>query len=207
MLRISETTANRLLRGTGHTVADLRRTAEELGLDELFDLPTEVTVSMDVQGTIQEKVPARHVIGHLPGLAGHVEGAPEADVAKLDDHLVVVLAQYDSPPPGPDGVLYPAANDNASGVAVLLEAIHVLQQTGYQPYKTLMFVAYSTEGLEGGELVLEPDVNRLLRARPALTNLQPEAIVQLQGVGGGTGTRIEVSAGGSQRLAPLPTGQ
>jgi hypothetical protein len=85
----------------------------------------------------------------------------------------------------------------------MLEAIRVLQETGYQPYKTLMFVAYSTEGLEGGELVLEPDVNRLLRARPALGNLVPEAIIQLRGVGGGTGPRIEVAAGGSQRLAKL----
>ena len=65
-----------------------------------------------------------------------------------------------------DAAPAPRANDNASGVAVMLEAIRVLQETGYQPYKTLMFVAYSAEGLEGGELVLEPDLNRLLRARP-----------------------------------------
>ncbi len=45
----------------------------------------------------------------------------------------------------------PAANNNASGVAVMLEAIRTMQQSGYQPHKTFLFVAYSAEGLEGGQ--------------------------------------------------------
>ncbi|MFQ5595719.1 MAG: ABC transporter permease subunit, partial [Anaerolineae bacterium] len=67
VMRISEATAARLLKGTGYTLADLRRMADELGQDELLQLSTDVTVSMDVQGTVHEKSPARHVVGHLPG--------------------------------------------------------------------------------------------------------------------------------------------
>jgi hypothetical protein len=152
--------------------------------------------------TIEDKWPVEHVIGYLPGTHGY-----DFCYDCLGRQLIVVMAAYDSPPLGP-GASGPqaaaqAANDNASGVAVMLEALRVLQETGYQSYKTLMFIAYSTEGLEGGELVLEPDLKRLLRAREALTNLQPEAIVHLRGVGGGTGTHLEVAAGGSQRLAKL----
>jgi hypothetical protein len=57
--------------------------------------------------------------------------------------------------------------------------------------------------LQGGEQVGELDLNRLLRARRGLSNLQPEAIVELRGVGAGSGERLEIAAGGSQRLARL----
>jgi hypothetical protein len=121
----------------------------------------------------------------------------------LGKKLILVLAQYDSPPIGPEGAVYPAANDNASGVALMLETARVINESDYQPYKTFLFVAHSGEGLEGGEYATEPDVARLLQARSGLSGLELEAIVQLRGVGGGAGRRLEISAGGSLRLAEL----
>lgn len=204
MLWISEATADRLLKGTGYTLADLRRRAEELGRDEMMSLPTETSVSMDVQGTVHEKVPVRNVIGHLPGLASSIEGAPIAETAKLDDHLIVVLAQYDNPPSTPEGMPGPAANDNASGVAVMLEAIRTMQETGYQPYKTFLFIAYSGEGLEGGEHISRPDVSKFLQAKRGFsTSFELEAVVELRGLGAGRGDGLVLSAGGSTRLADL----
>ncbi len=197
ILWISEATANRVLRGTGHTVADLRRMAEELSQDEMLNLPTGVMASMEVQGTVHEKVPVRHVIGHLPGTSNSQLGG-------MDDHLIVVLAQYDSPPPSPEGVPYPAANDNASGVAVMLEAIRTMQETGYQPYKTFLFVAYSGEGLEGGVAVLPRDVSKFLQAKLGFsTSFEVEAVVELRGLGAGRSDGLALSAGGSLRLANL----
>ncbi len=115
-----------------------------------------------------------------------------------------MLVQYDSPPIGPDGVVYPAANDNASGVAVMLELIRLIQETDYSPPKTFYFAAYSGEGLDHGEPIGDPpDVNELLQARPALLGLELEAIVVIRGVGAGSGDRLEISAGGSLRLAQL----
>jgi hypothetical protein len=146
----------------------------------------------------------RHVIGHLPGRASSIEGALVANTAKLDDHLIVVLAQYDSPPPDPEGVAYPASNDNASGVAVMLEAIRTLQETGYQPYKTFLFVAYSGEGLEGGGAFAPRDVSRYLQAKQGFSgSFQVEAVLDLRGLGAGQGNGLVVSAGGSLRLANL----
>ena len=204
MLWISEAAADRILRNTGHTVADLRRRAETLMVNELFELPTGVTASLEVHGTVHEKVPARHVIGHLPGRAGSIEGAPQAEAAKLDDHLIVVLAQYDSPPPGPEGVFTPAANDNASGVAVMLEAIRTMQETGYQPYRTFLFVAYSGEGLEEGGEVSPLEVATFLQAKQGFsTSFEVEAVVELRGLGAGQGDGLVLSAGGNLRLAGL----
>jgi hypothetical protein len=204
ILWISEATADRLLKNTGNTVAELRLRAEELGRDEILDLPTKATVSIDIQGSFHEKIPVRHVIGHLPGLAASIDGAPIAETAKLDDHLIIVLAQYDSPPPPPDGELYPAANDNASGVAVMLETIRTMQETGYQPYKTFLFIAYSGEGQEGGEWVSPHDVSKFLQAKQGFaTSFELEAIVELRGLGAGQGDGLLVSAEGSTRLADL----
>ena len=33
----------------------------------------------------------------------------------------------------------------------MMETIRAMQESGYQPYKTFVFVAYSAEGMEGGE--------------------------------------------------------
>ena len=95
---------------------------------------------------MEEKVAVQHVLGYIPGTHSY-----DFCADCLGKKLIVVMAQYDAPSIGPDGEVYPAANDNASGVAVMLEAIRVLQETDYQPYKTLFFVAYSGEGFEGGE--------------------------------------------------------
>jgi peptide/nickel transport system permease protein len=206
-LWVSEATADHILRGTGRTVADLRHKAEELGVNEVFELPTGVTASMEVQGTVYKKVPVRHVIGHLPGTSSSQFGG-------MDDHLIVVLAQYDSPPSSPfssplvggieGGGTYPAANDNASGVAVMLEAIRTMQETGYQPYKTFLFVAYSGEGLEGGGEVSPLEVDRFLQAKQGFsTSFKVEAVVDLRGLGAGRGDGLALSAEGSLRLANL----
>jgi peptide/nickel transport system permease protein len=197
-LWISEEMADRLLAPAGHTVQTLQDKYSELAAEEVFDLPTGTQAQVVVPGNVEAKWPVQNVIGYVPGTHGF-----DFCFDCLGKQLILVMAPYDSPPLDPASGAIPAANDNASGVAVMLEAIRVLQETDYQPYKTLMFVAYSAEGLEGGEPVHEPDVSRFLKARPALSKLELEAVIQLRGVGGGTGKRLEVAAGGSQRLAKL----
>jgi hypothetical protein len=202
---ISEATVSRLLQGTNHSAEQLRRLAGELGRDEEIDLPTGTMVSIEVRGTLHEDVQVRNVIGHMPGRAASIDGAPSAEAAKMDHRLIVVSAQYDGPPQTPEGLPCPGANDNASGLAVMLEAVRVMKETGYQPYKTLLFVAYSGEGFEGGEPVARPpDVRKILQAKTGFsTSFEPEAVVELRGLGSGRGEAIAVSSGGSMRLGKL----
>ncbi len=197
-LWISEEVANRILAGSGYTVADMRQQVAGLTAEALLDMPLTTTVSMTVDGTIEEKWPVRNVIGYLPGTSGM-----EWCQICLGDRLIVVMVQYDSPPIGPKGEIYPAANDNASGLAVMLEAIRVMQETEYQPFKSFVFIAYSGEGLDGGEFVNEEDIHRFLQAKTGFTNFNLEAVVHLRGLGGGSGDHLEISAGGSLRLAEL----
>jgi hypothetical protein len=178
-------------------VAELRQQAQQLEQDEVADLATETVVSIEMEGTLHEKVPAQHVIGHLPGLSDSRYGG-------INTQAIVVLAQYDSPPLSPDAALHPAANDNASGVATMIELVRTMQETGYEPYRTFLFIAYSGEGLEGGEPVQPSDVTKFLQAKPGFASgLQIEAIVHLDSVGAGAGKALVLSATGSRRLAKL----
>ncbi|MCK4490592.1 MAG: M28 family peptidase, partial [Anaerolineales bacterium] len=156
-LRISETVANHLLAGTGYRLKQLRYDVENLKQDEFLEVETNKSVTINITGTIFEKEEAVHVIGHLPG----TKSDPRA---KLDNQLIVVLAQYDTPPLLGGEARSAGANDNASGVAVMLEMIRTMRESGYQPNKTFLFVAYSGEGLGGGEW-FTPDISKFLQAK------------------------------------------
>ncbi len=196
-LWISEEMAQRLLTGSGESLDTLDKTVAQLVPEAVYQLPLNASAEMQVEGTLVEQQPVRNVLGYIPG----TEGFDLCETC-LGKQLIVVMAQYDSPPQGPEGV-YPAANDNASGVAVMLEAIRLLQQTDYQPYKTFLFIAYAGEGLDGGEPIIDSDVNKFLQAKVGFSQLNLEAIVIMRGLGGGSGNRLEISAGGSLRLADM----
>ncbi len=192
VLWISENTANRLLAGTGQSMTNLRRTVQQLEIDQTYLISTTMTASMEITGTIAERLPVRNVIGHLPGLS-----------ADLDKNMIMVIAQYDSPPLHPTEN-YPMANDNASSIGLMLEIIRTMQETNYQPYKTFLFVAYTAEGLEGGEPVYPPDITKFLDAKFGFSEaFDIEAVVHLRGLGAGSGDGLQVNAGGSTRLANL----
>ena len=198
-LWITEETANRLLASSGQTVADLRRQVANLTLEGVVEMPLETRVDLAVNGTLEEHWPVRHVIGFRPG-----DFSYERCTDCLDTEMVVVMAQYDNPPPPPTGEYLPGANDNASGVAVMLEAARLLEEGEYQPRRTFLFIAYSGEGLDGGEPVDNPDINRFLQAKTGFAaTYEPVAIIKLRGLGDGTGDRLQISAAGSLRLADV----
>jgi hypothetical protein len=190
---ISPAAADRILASSSYTVADLRRAADDLIPDEILTFATGSEVAMTIAGEVRRDVATAHVIGHLPAVEG----------PGLGGNLIVVMAQYDAPPLGPEGI-YAAANDNASGVALMLEIVRTLQATDYRPYKTFLFVAYSGEGSEDGVPAYPPDIEQLTTARTAFAgNLELEAVIDLRGVGAGTGNRMAIEGAGSLRLAEL----
>jgi hypothetical protein len=116
--------------------------------------------------------------------------------------MIVVLAQYDCPPKGIETQPYPCANNNSSGVASLLEIVRTFRQSGYQPYRTFLFIAYSGEGLEGGGQVDPREVEQFLAAKYGFaTEFTVDAVVDLRGLGAPSGKRLVISSDGSQRLA------
>jgi hypothetical protein len=137
------------------------------------------------------------VIGWIPGLKGNPRD-------QLDNKVIAILAQYDTAPSRPGAPASQGANDNASGVAVLLELARLLTQTEYSPNRSFLIVAYSGTGWEGGELRAEPGADWFLE-RSSLPSqfFTLEAVVRLRGLGLGVSSRLAVETSGGLRLSNL----
>lgn len=189
VLWISDRLGTRILQDTGWSVPRLLEHVDELGDEDRVDIPTAISGSIDIPGRIENDARVVNVIGHLPGTSD-----------ALDHELVFIVTQYDSSPLGPDGA-YPGANSSASGVAVMLEAIRTMQESGYQPFRTFLFVAYSGEGLP--DLASAPEVRRYLDARVGFDEaFDIQAVIYLRGLGAG-GDRMSVWSPGKSGLAKL----
>jgi hypothetical protein len=191
---LNEAAANKMLAPADLRVDQLLAKQRNLGLDDVVVWPTGITVDSALVGELQLRVPTKHVIGYWPG-------ADENE----DDKLIVVLAQYDGLGYDESGQLYPGANETASGIAVMLELLRSWQESGYQPRKTIIFVAYAGEGFDAGQLPSrQPDVERFISAKFGFAAaFTPEAFVFLRGLGAGSGNHLVLTAGGNLRLAQL----
>ena len=135
------------------------------------------------------------VIGYLPGTGAQTR--TEAGVP-LDKYVIIVSAYYDGLGLGVEGGMYPGANDNASGVATMLEVARLLKTTSYAPEKTVIFVAWA-----GGERGEGLSTFKVLNARAGFTDMTLEAVIELSGTGGGTGGGVAIGQGTSFRLTKL----
>ncbi|WP_422930567.1 M28 family metallopeptidase [Singulisphaera sp. PoT] len=127
--------------GARKTVAHLIKTFQTLKLEPLFG------------GSYIQDVPTGNS-GWLPGrnVGARIVGSdPE-----LRDEWVIVSAHYDHLGVR-NGVLYPGADDNASGVAMMLEVARSIVEGPVKPKRSLMFVGFDLEeiGLYGSRYFVE----------------------------------------------------
>ncbi|MBN1995255.1 MAG: M28 family peptidase [Anaerolineae bacterium] len=129
----------------------------------------ESRVQMSLALTEPQGIELVNVLGYLAG----------GDVA-LDDQLIVVAAHYDSLGQEPNGMLYPAANDNASGVAIMLEIARLWREQGLTPRRGVLFAAWV-----GGELEQSGAEAYFNGYLGGVSLLHPTAIFQLNNLGAG----------------------
>ena len=130
IFRITPEVAEAILSEAGFSPDELLRRPS--GQEEPWAaVQTGVRVRMSLKLTPMERRKIRNVIGVLPG----------KDVI-LDEQAVILAAHYDGPGADPDGTVYPAADDNASGVAVLLEIARLWHEQGFEPRRTIVFAAW-----------------------------------------------------------------
>ncbi len=118
---------------------------QTLGLTPLFG----ESFTQDIPGQEPGQVVGRNIGAKLPG--------SDPDLA---DEWVILSAHYDHLGVR-NGVLYPGADDNASGVAMLLEAARVLAKASERPRRGILFIAFDLEenGLWGSRhFVREPPI-------------------------------------------------
>jgi len=131
--RVSYAIAEDLLAGSPYTLDDLEQLAT----------PTRLATTVDMGNAFERtERQARNVLGLLPGVD-----------PLLRDEIVIVGAHYDHVGVDPEGTIYNGANDNASGVAVMLEIARLWQAQGYRPARSVLFAAWDAEeqGLYGSK--------------------------------------------------------
>ena len=147
--------------------------------------PNALSIMTDV---VRKNAPAANVVGVLEG-----------SDPKLRDEVIVVGAHYDHLGRGGEGSLAPregeihhGADDNASGVAGLLELARLFSQEREKMRRTVLFVAFGgeEEGLIGSSYYV---------ANPARPLVQTVAMINMDMVGRLKGDALTVGGVGTAR--------
>ena len=89
------------------------------------NIPVKIAIEIETK-VGQKRRQARNVIGEIPG-------------TDLKDEVVMLGAHFDTWHASPN------ASDNSSGVAVMLEAMRILQEIGVKPRRTIRVALWSGE--------------------------------------------------------------
>ncbi len=129
---------------------------------------------------------------HSANVLGFLQGSDPL----LSQEVIVIGAHYDHVGDDPTataclgeecvtlgGLRYSGANDNASGMGVLLEIARLWAETGYRPQRSVLFAAWGAQEL--GQLG-----SRHFLEHPTVPRYEIVGLVQLDGVGGGEGFKM-----------------
>ncbi len=159
---VSQETADRLIEGSGRRIADLRQKIR----DRLRRQQTRPTLRDEPPEPLSFETTTRVRLSVPLGAPRHVEGI---DVVGLlppsqpsdRERYVLVGGHLDGVGTDPDGAVYPAANDNGSGVAVTIEVARVIASQRDRLRAGVIFVAFAgeEEGLRGSEQFVQKTLN------------------------------------------------
>ncbi len=135
-----------------------------------------------------------NVIGFIAGTGSSFSQAGGG----LDSQVVMVSAYYDGVGTSPDGILYPGANDNASGVATMLE----LAGRSRTPPMSRSGPWCSSPG-QAASGARGLSVDTVMNAHIGFDQLTVEDVIELSGVGAGDGSSMVLGQDSSYRLVQL----
>ena len=140
--------------------------------------PTGRSMNMVVTAVFDPNAPSQNVLGVIPGTD------PE-----IGNEVVIVSAHYDHEGVAPTGEVYPGADDDASGTAVMMEIAKVMASGNFAPERTILFAAWGSEeaGLVGSYYYVEED--------PKYPLEDTVAVLQMDMVGVGDRTGLNVFGG------------
>lgn len=153
--------------GTGKNLLDLKRYIDKDLKAQSFS--TGKILELEVNTLIDTTRIASNVIGIIPGVH-----------PQLKDEVVIISGHYDGGGKDPDGIVYNSANDNASGMAVLLEIARVMKANHVRPSRSILFIGWGAEeqGAYGSQYFIE---------NPVVPHEQIAAVFVLDCVGLGAG--------------------
>lgn len=193
ILQITPQLAEDLLASAGTSIQGLDQLSAALVPDEFAITSEGYRVQFSLHGYIADD-PVLQIVGVIPGTGAQQQTA----AGSMDSQVIMVSAYFDGLGTGPDGAIFPGANDNASGVAAMLELARVLKNGSFSPEKTILFVAWS-----GGEWGESLSITNILNEASGYNLLTVESVLELSGVGSGSGDAIFLGDGTSYRLMTL----
>jgi len=123
-------TADTLLKDRGITLSSIQRLINQDLKPQSF--PVNKQLRMSVQVSFTESASTSNVLGFIPGSN------------PTSKKVVIIGAHYDHLGKDADGKIFRGANDDASGVAVMMEIAHVFSIAA-KPSCSLLFAAWSGE--------------------------------------------------------------
>ena len=181
---ISTALAQELLAGSSIDMPDrLRILQEHLNrASSSHATRTDRLASLQWRTTTEEGILV-NVIGMIPGT-----GTETVVIGAHRDHFG-----------RPGGILFPGADDNASGTAVILEVARALTTIDLRPSRTILFISFSGE---------ERDLlgSRLYTSRPIVPLNSTKTMINIDHAGVGNG-RLTVGVTGLTQAVPLDAGK
>ncbi|CUQ68235.1 M28 family peptidase [Candidatus Nitrospira inopinata] len=180
---ISTTLAERILADSNHAAPDRLLTLQE----ELNRNPSSRSIITNHYASLRWNTETQdgaltNVLGVLPGT-----GPDWIIIGAHRDHFGK-----------PAGLLFPGADDNASGTAVILEVARALIKAGFHPRRSVLFVSFSGE---------ERDLlgSRLYTSRPLVPLAATKAMINIDHAGIGNG-RLTVGVTNLDKRIALDAG-
>jgi aminopeptidase YwaD len=196
LLRIKRERADIILKNTGRTIADLEKEMNTTKKPVTFTTGTELSAGSEI---IRQKSWTRNVVMILPG-----------EDAALKDEYIIVGAHFDhlgmgGPGSGSRAVdtigIHHGADDNASGVAGMIELAERFALTKGSHKRSMIFAAFSgeEEGLLGSKyfadnMPVNPDKVNLMINLDMIGRLNDSSHLQIGGVGTAEGLKEKVKA-------------
>lgn len=136
-----------IFRNTGKDLEELKREIDKKLKSSSFSTGKSLELKADT--LIDTGRIASNIIGKIPGTH-----------PQLKDEVVIISGHYDGGGTDPDGVIYNGANDNASGMAVLLEIARVMKSNHVRPSRSILFIGWGAEeqGAYGSQYFIENPV-------------------------------------------------
>ena len=193
VLIVTEAVADDLIAGSGKKIADLRSTLEERRRradqrptlvrtsPEPLSFDTSNRVKMSVSLGPVQQVETMNVVAQLTGTD-----------SERSKKFLIVGGHLDGVGVDPNGVLFPGANDNASGPAVTIEVARVLAAHRAMLKNSFIFVAFAgeEEGLVGSEIFVQNSITKAHRPDNVVAFIN----LDMEGCCGGLAASDEVFA-------------
>jgi hypothetical protein len=185
---ISTSRAEQIIAGADNSNQDRLRSLQ----DQLNRASESRSISTEYLGDLEWE--SRHEQGSLINVIAVLPGTdPQLT------HEAIVIGAHRDHFGRQAGLLFPGADDNASGTAVMLEVARVLAKAGAHPGRTILFISFSGEeqGLAGSRLYVE---------RPLVPTAMTRTMINIDHAGVGNG-RLTVGVTGLEKNVALEAGQ